>query len=117
MDRGHIVLAGLPSVGRKTVTRLAAFVERMIIQRLEITKNFGLAQFRVKMKAVWEEAAYGKKDNLSTVFIIEESDIIQESFLEDIQNILSTGLVPNLYTPDDAARVRDELKSAYKMDG
>jgi dynein heavy chain len=50
MDRGHLVLAGLPSVGRKTVCRLAAFVEQMIIQRLEVTKNFGLPQFRGKMK-------------------------------------------------------------------
>jgi dynein heavy chain len=50
MERGHVVLAGLPSVGRKTVVRLAAFVEQMIIQRLEVTKNFGVPQFRGKMK-------------------------------------------------------------------
>jgi dynein heavy chain len=43
MERGHLILAGLPSVGRKTVARLAAFVEQMIIQRLEVTKNFGVA--------------------------------------------------------------------------
>ena len=42
MQRGHVVLAGLPSVGRKSVCKLAAFVEEMNIVRLEITKNFGL---------------------------------------------------------------------------
>jgi len=41
-ERGHLILAGLPSVGRKTVCRLASFVEDMNLTRLEITKNFGL---------------------------------------------------------------------------
>jgi hypothetical protein len=31
-----------------------------------------------------EEAAYGKKDNLNTVFILEEGDVTKEAFLEDI---------------------------------
>jgi hypothetical protein len=31
-----------------------------------------------------EEAGYGKKDNLNTVFILEEQDIQKEAFLEDI---------------------------------
>ena len=42
LNRGHLVLAGLPSVGRKSVCKLASFVEDMNITRLEITKNFGV---------------------------------------------------------------------------
>jgi len=30
---------------------------------------------------------------------------------------LSSGLVPNLYSNDDIARVRDEMKSSYKLAG
>lgn len=116
-ERGHLVLAGLPSVGRKTVCRLASFVEDMNLTRLEITKNFGLVQFRQKMKQVWELAAYNGREKLKTVFLLEEQDIVEESFLEDVQNILSSGLVPNLYTPEDLGRVRDEMKSSYKLAG
>jgi len=71
-ERGHLVLAGQPSVGRKTVCRLASYVENMNITRLEITKNFGLPQFRVKMKQVWELAAYNGREKLKTTFLIEE---------------------------------------------
>jgi dynein heavy chain len=119
MERGHLVLAGLPSVGRKSVTKLAAFVEDMNITRLEITKKFGLTQFRIKMKQVWELCAYNgrKNDRYKTVFMIDESDIVEESFLEDIQNILSSGLVPNLYSSDELAKVHDEMKAVYKSDG
>lgn len=71
-ERGHLVLAGLPSVGRKSVCRLASFVEEMNLTRLEITKNFGLTQFRQKMKQVWELAGYNGREKLKTVFLLEE---------------------------------------------
>lgn len=116
-DRGHLVLAGLPSVGRKSVCRLASFVEEMNMTRLELSKGFGLPQFRQKMKQVWELCAYNGREKLKTVFLLDETDIVQESFLEDVQNILSSGLVPNLYTNDDLGRIRDEMKSAYKLAG
>lgn len=48
--------------------------------------------------------------------MIDESDIVDESFLEDIQNILSSGLVPNLYSNDELAKVHDEMKAVYKSD-
>jgi len=116
-ERGHLVLAGLPSVGRKSVCRLASFVEEMNMTRLELSKNFGLTQFRQKMKQVWELCAYNGREKLKTVFLLDETDIVQESFLEDVQNILSSGLVPNLYSSDDLGRIRDEMKSAYKLAG
>jgi dynein heavy chain len=43
--------------------------------------------------------------------------MVQEAFLEDIQNILSSGLVPNLYSNEDMIRIRDEMKSEYKRAG
>jgi len=69
------------------------------------------------MKQVYELCAYNGRDKLKTVFLLEETDIVKETFLEDIQNILSSGLVPNLYSQDDLSRVRDECKMAYKMAG
>lgn len=71
------------------------------------------------MKQVWELCAYNgrKNDRYKTVFVIEEQDIVEESFLEDIQNILSSGLIPNLYSPEEMVKVHDEMKAVYKSDG
>ena len=41
--------------------------------------------------------AYGKP----TVFLITDTQIKEESFLEDIDNLLNTGEVPNLYAVDE----------------
>lgn len=44
-------------------------------------------------------------DNKPTVFLFNDTQIVDESFLEDINNILSSGEVPNLYKLDEFEEV------------
>lgn len=44
-------------------------------------------------------------DNKPTVFLFNDTQIVEESFLEDINNILSSGEVPNLYKQDEFVEV------------
>lgn len=45
-------------------------------------------------------------ENKPTVFLFNDTQVVMESFLEDINNILSSGEVPNLYKPDEFEEVR-----------
>lgn len=44
-------------------------------------------------------------ENKPTVFLFTDTQVVDESFLEDINNILSSGEVPNLYKPEDFEEV------------
>lgn len=44
-------------------------------------------------------------ENKETVFLFLDTQVIEESFLEDINNILSSGEVSNLYKPDEFEEV------------
>lgn len=44
-------------------------------------------------------------DNKPTVFLFNDTQALEESFLEDISNILSSGEVPNLYKPEEFEEV------------
>lgn len=44
-------------------------------------------------------------DNKPTVFLFSDTQIVDESFLEDINNLLSSGEVPNLYEQDEFVKV------------
>jgi len=39
------------------------------------------------------------------VFLFPDTQVVEEAFLEDINNILSSGEVPNLYKPDEFEEV------------
>jgi len=43
--------------------------------------------------------------NRMTVFLFMDTQIVEESFVEDINNILSSGEVSNLYKPDEFEEV------------
>lgn len=80
----------------------------MNCDQLEIRRDFTLKDFRAKLKELYELSAFKGKWYLKTTFIFSDNDVVQESFLEDIQNTLNSGVVPNLFGADELQRIRDE---------
>lgn len=50
----------------------------------------------------------------STVFFFSDTQIKNESFLEDINMILNTGDVPNLYSPDEKAEIVETVQTTVR---
>jgi dynein heavy chain len=117
--RGHVLLVGVGGSGRHSLTRLCSYIARMNCDQLEIRRDFTLKDFRTKLKELYELSAFKGKWFLKTVFIFSDNDVVQESFLEDIQNTLNSGVVPNLYAPDELNRIREEglIMKKYKEAG
>jgi len=116
LKRGHVLLVGVGGSGRHSLTRLAGYIAKMNAEQLEIRKDFDLRAFRKRLMEMYEKTVYGKQMR-KTVFIFSDNDVVLEVFLEDIQNMLNSGVVPNMYSPDDLARVRDEMRKEYKRAG
>jgi len=51
------------------------------------------------------------------VFLFTDSQIKQESFVEDINNLLNTAEVPNLFPPDEKAELLELVRSAARAEG
>ncbi len=48
------------------------------------------------------------------MFIFSDNDIINEAFVEDVNNILTVGEIPNLFSPkEDLPALREKLKKEY----
>lgn len=50
-------------------------------------------------------------DALKTTFILTDTQIMHESFLEDVNNILNTGEITNIYDKEDFDRMGDSLST------
>jgi hypothetical protein len=49
------------------------------------------------------------KDGKKTVFLFDDTQIVMETFVEDINNILNAGEVPNLMKDEDMGQILDAM--------
>mmetsp|Transcript_64893 Transcript_64893/g.119431 ORF Transcript_64893/g.119431 Transcript_64893/m.119431 type:complete len:4522 (+) Transcript_64893:77-13642(+) len=112
--RGNALLVGVGGSGRHCLTRLASFISDQTCFQVEITKQYKHQQFLDDLKKLYEKA--GSK-GLPVTFLFSDTEIIEESFLEDVANLLSSGEVPNIYSPDELGAVRQSVEKPAKDAG
>ena len=105
--RGNIMLVGVGGSGRSSLARLSSYIAGMITISIEITKNYRLIEFREDMKRLYLTAG---GENKKVVFLFNDTQIKDEGFLEDINNILSNGVIPNLFSKDEILPIYDSVR-------
>jgi len=111
LGKGHGMLVGEGGSGRHSLSKLAAFIANYMLWEIEISKSYGMKSFKEDVKNWCEQA--GQK-NKPGVFLFSDNQIVNEGFIESINNILTVGEVPNLFSPkEDYAGIRDKIKKEY----
>ena len=75
--------------------------------QIEITKNYTSVEWRDDLKKLLIKAG---SEGKPTTFLFSDNQIKDESFVEDINMILNTGDVPNLYPPDEKAEIIEKMQ-------
>ncbi|XP_074478915.1 dynein axonemal heavy chain 2 [Sebastes fasciatus] len=111
--RGNMLLVGVGGSGRQSLSKMAAYICDYEVFQVEVTKQYRKQEFREDIKKLYRLTGV---DNKPTVFLFNDTQIVDESFLEDINNILSSGEVPNLYKPDEFVEVCKALSESAKKE-
>ena len=98
---GNALLVGVGGSGRKSLTTMAVHIAEFTRFTIEITKSYGLPDWREDIKTMMNKAGV---QNKPTVFMIDDTQIVRESFLEDINGILNTGEVANLFNSEETGK-------------
>ena len=112
--RGNCLLLGVGGSGRQSLTRLASYICDYKVFQIQITKNYRSLEFHEDLKALFMLAGV---ENTPTTFLMPDTQLKEESFLEDINNVLSSGVVPGLFADDEKAPILDGVRDLAKKQG
>lgn len=101
-ERANGLLVGLSGMGKQSLCRLGAHINGYQCVQIELTRGYDSAAFHEDLRNLYWLAGV---QNAPTVFLITDTQICHEEFLEDINNILNSGEVPNLYESDEYEKV------------
>ena len=93
LPRGNAMLVGVGGSGKQSLARLATFICGFEVFQISVTSSYGIADFKVDLFELYKKA--GAKGQPVT-FLMTDSQIVQERFLVYINDLLSSGYIPDL---------------------
>ena len=109
--RGNLMLIGVGGSGKQSLTTLSAYLLNHEVKQVEIVKGFDQEKFREFLRLLLEETGVNRN---AITFMFTDTQIVDESFLEDINNLLNSGEVPNIWEqPEDKERVINNVRAYH----
>ncbi|CAM9556184.1 unnamed protein product [Bubo scandiacus] len=106
MDHGHALLIGVGGSGKQSLTRLAAYTAGCEVFEIILSRGYGENNFREDLKNLYQKMGI---ENKSMVFLFTDAHVAEESFLELINNMLTSGMVPALFPDDEKDTILSQI--------
>jgi dynein heavy chain, axonemal len=111
---GNAMLIGVGGSGKQSLTRLAAFICGFEVKQLAVTSKFKVDDLKEALKEMYKLA--GVK-SIPLVFLMTDSQIVNDRFLIYINAILSSGWISDLFAKDEMEGLLGGVRNEAKAQG
>ncbi|XP_015413618.1 PREDICTED: dynein heavy chain 11, axonemal [Myotis davidii] len=109
--QGYALLIGVGGSGKQSLSRLAAHLCSLEVFQVTLTQGFGVQELRVDLANLFIRT--GAK-NMPTVFLLTDAQVLDESFLVLINDLLASGDIPNLFSDEDVDKIISGIRSEVR---
>ncbi|XP_047189968.1 dynein axonemal heavy chain 6 isoform X2 [Scophthalmus maximus] len=113
-ERGNALLVGVGGTGKQSLTRLSAHMCGYRCFEIELSRGYNYDSFHEDLRRLCKMAGVDGND---MVFLFTDTQIVVEEFLEDVNNLLNSGEVPNLFEKDEMEQVLAATRPKAKEAG
>ncbi|XP_075852592.1 dynein axonemal heavy chain 10 [Microcebus murinus] len=106
MDRGHALLVGVGGSGKQSLARLAAYTAGCEVFEIMLSRGYAENNFRDDLKNLYLKLGI---DNKMMIFLFTDAHVAEESFLELINNMLTSGIVPALFPEEEKESILSQV--------
>ncbi|PRP87074.1 hypothetical protein PROFUN_04810 [Planoprotostelium fungivorum] len=110
-QRGHLLLVGLGGMGKRTLSRFSTFVCGYEISEISIFEGYNLANFRDDIKKLYRQCGTMGRP---TVLLINDNQMIHDSFLEYVEFLVRGWFIPDLFLPEELEPILQNISTQLK---
>jgi len=109
--QGNALLVGVGGSGKQSLARLASSIVGCDVFQITVSQSYGVTDLKNDLQELYRKA--GVK-GIPLTFLLTDSQIVDEKWLVFINDILSSGYIPDLFSVEDYQAISESLRSEAK---
>jgi dynein heavy chain len=111
---GHAMLVGVGGSGKQSLSRLAAHVCGFTVMQIMVSQTYSLLDFKTDLQTMYNKAGIKQE---GVLFLLTDTQISNERFFVYLNDLLSSGNIPDLYTKDEKEAIINSVTNKAKGAG